>query len=166
MSPFGRNKVEHGQDQQSDQPSAPGDSNPQLDAEVARLQGLTLVQLASEVMAKGFSADYDPTADGSDVPGIADDFFPRPDFTLRDSTVKAQVHKAQAEAQPGTPEHQLLVLADLVAEGVQILEHASLIRLKTNYDGQVFNAGYVATRLGHAALQQNAVDKVLAGGSL
>ena len=80
--------------------------------------------------------------------------------------MRAQVRKAQAEAQPGSTEHQLLVLSDLVAEGVQVLEHASLVRLKTNYDGQYFNAGYVSTRLGHAALLQNAVDKILAGGSL
>lgn len=161
---FGKKKDD--QDQQPDQQSPPGDPNPQLDAEVARLQGLTLVQLASEVMTKGFSAGYDPTSGDSDIGEIADQFFAKPDFTLRDSTVRAQVHKAQAQSQPGTPEHQLLVLADLVAEGVQTLEHASLVRLKTKYDGQFFNAGYVATRLGHAALQQNAVDKALAGGSL
>lgn len=162
MSPFGRKK----DDDDQGQASQPSDSTPQLDAEVARLQGLTLVQLASEVMTKGFSGDYDPTSDGRDVPGVADEFFPRPDWTIRDSTVKAQVRQAQAQAQPGTPEHQLLVLADVVAEGVQTLEHASLIRLKTNYDGQYFNSGYVATRLGQEALQQNGVDKILAGGSL
>jgi hypothetical protein len=160
VSPFGRKK---GDDQ--GQESQPSDSTPQLDAEVARLQGLTLVQLASEVMAKGFSGDYDPTSEGKDVPGIADEFFPRPDWTIRDSTVKAQVRKAQEQAQAGTPEHQLIVLADIVAEGVQTLEHASLVRLKTNYDGQYFNSGYVATRLGQHALQQNGVDKILAGGS-
>lgn len=161
MSPFGRNKNDN-----QGQESQPTDSNPQLDAEVARLQGLTLVQLASEVMSKGFSGDYDPTSDGRDVPGIADEFFARPDWTLRDSTVKAQVRKSQEQAQAGTAEHQLLVLADIVAEGVQTLEHASLVRMKTNYDGQYFNSGYVATRLGQQALQQNGVDKVLAGGSL
>ena len=161
MSPFGRKK-----DDDQGQDAQPTDSNPQLDAEVARLQGLTLVQLASEVMTKGFSGDYDPTNDGQDVPGIADQFFARPDWRMRDSTVKAQVHKAQEAAQPGTTEHQLLVLADIVAEGVQTLEHASLIRLKTNYDGQYFNSGYVATRLGQQALKQNGVDKILAGGSL
>ena len=164
MSPFGRKKDDDVGDQGAQ--SQPSDSNPQLDAEVSRLQGLTLVQLASEVMTKGFSADYDPTSDGSEIGGIADQFFGRPDWKLSDSTVHAQVRKAQAEAQPGTTEHQLLVLSDLVAEGVQVLEHASLVRLKTNYEGQYFNSGYVSTRLGHAALQQNAVDKILAGGSL
>ena len=155
MSPFGKNKDD---DQQPD-------SNPQLDAEVTRLQGLTLAQLASEVMTKGFSAQYDPTDDGQDVPGVADKFFPRPDWSLRDSTVKAQTRAAQEASTPGTPQHQLLVLADLVAEGVQMLEHASLVRLKTNYDGNYFNSGYVATRLGQTALERNAVDKVLAGGT-
>jgi hypothetical protein len=158
MSPFGKKK--------DDDQQGPGDTNPQLDAEVTRLQGLTPAQRASEIMSKAFSTQYDPTEHGHDVPGIADEFFPRPDWSLGDSTVKAKVRQAQAESQPSTPQHQLLVLADLVAEGVQALEHASLIRLKTNYDQGYFHAGYVATALGREALEQNAVDKILAGGSL
>ncbi len=163
MSPFGRKKDDEGQSQTDGQPT---DSNPQLDAEVARLQGLSPTQLAAEVMAKGFSAQYDPTDDGREVPEIADEFFPRPDWSVRDSTVKAQVREAQEEKTPGSPQQQLLVLADLVAEGVQTLEHASLVGLKTNYDGQYFNAGYTATRLGRQALERNAVDQVLAKGTL
>jgi hypothetical protein len=158
MSPFGK--------KQDDDQGQATDSNPQLDAEVTRLQGLSPTQLASEVMTKGFSAEYDPTEDGNDIPGIADQFFARPDWKLRDSTVKAQVRQAQEEQTPGTPEQQLLVLADLVGEGVQTLEHASLVRLKTNYDGSYFNVGYTATRLGREALARNAVEKVLSGGSL
>ena len=157
MSPFGRNK----DDQDSE--AAP---NPQLDAEVTRLQGLSLPQLAAEVMTKGFSADYDPTQDGNDIGGIADVFFARPDFKLSDSTVHAQERHAQEAATAGTPQQQLLILADLVTEGVQALEHAGLVCLKTNYDGQYFNVGYMATRVGRAALQRNAVDRVLAGGTL
>lgn len=163
MSPFGRNK---GDDQQQDQQQGQQqDSDPKLDAEVTRLQGLTLPQLASEVMTKGFSAQYDPTNDGQDAAGIADSFYARPDWSIRDSTVKAQTRAAQESSTPGTAKHQYLVLADVVAEGVQLLEHASLIRLKSNYDGQYFNSGYVATRLGQSALQSNTVDKVLAGGT-
>jgi hypothetical protein len=163
MSPFGRRKDDDGDIQSQGQET---DSNPQLDAEVARLQGLSPAQLASEVMTKGFSAPYDPAVDGREIPEIADEFFPRPDWKMRDSTVKAQVRKAQEEQTPGTTEQQLLVLADLVAEGVQRLEHASLVRLKTNYNGGYFNAGYAATRLGREALERNAVDQVLAGGTL
>ncbi len=154
MSPFGKEK--------DDDQGGQGDTNPQLDAEVTRLQGLSTAQRASEVMTKAFSADYDPTEQGHDIPGIADQFFPRPD----DSTMKAQVREAQAQSQPGTPQHQLLVLADLIGKGVQMLEHASMIRLKSNYDQGFFHAGYVTTDLGRTALQRNAVDRVLAGGSL
>src|SRR6516164_3503653 len=118
MSPFGRKKDDDDQGQQSQ----PTDANPQLDAEVQRLQGLTLVQLASEVMTKAFSDGYDPATDGQEIPSIADEFFPRPDWKIRDSTVKAQVRQAQLQSQPGTSEQQLLVLADIVAEGVQVLE--------------------------------------------
>jgi len=156
MSPFGRNK-----DDQDD-----GAADPQLDAEVARLQGLSVAQLAVEVMTKGFNAQYDPTDDGKDAAGLADAFYPRPDFKLSDSTVRAQERKAREASTPGTPENQLLVLADLVAEGVQLLEHAALVYQKTNYEGQYFNAGYITTRLGRTALEQNAVDRVLSGGTL
>ena len=156
MSPFGRNKDDN-QDDAAD---------PKLDAEVARLQGLSLAQLAAEVMAKGFTAQYDPTADGTDAAGLADAFYPRPDFKLSDTTVHAQERQACEASTPGTPEYQLLVLADLVAEGVQMLEHTALVCQKTNYDGQVFNAGYITTRLGRTALERNAVDRVLSGGTL
>ena len=156
MSPFGRNK-----DDQDDDAA-----NPQLDAEVARLQGLSVAQLAAEVMTKAFSAQYDPTDSPQDAAGIADVFYPRPDFKLSDSTVRAQERKAREAGTAGTPEYQLLVLADLVAEGVQMLEHAALVCQKTDYQGQVFNAGYITTRLGRTALERNAVDQVLAGGTL
>jgi len=156
MSPFGRNK-----DDQDDDAA-----NPQLDAEVARLQGLSLAQLAAEVMTKAFNAQYDPTDGPQDAAGIADAFYPRPDFKLSDSTVRAQERKAREASTAGTPEYQLLVLADLVAEGVQMLEHAALVCQKTDYEGQVFNAGYITTRLGRTALERNAVDHVLSGGTL
>lgn len=110
MCAFGKKK----DDDQADSSA----SNPQLDAEVTRLQGLTLAQLASEVMTKAFAGPYDPTNDGQDVLGIADSFFPRPDWSIRDSTVRAQERPAQAESTPGTPQHQLIALADIVAEGV------------------------------------------------
>jgi hypothetical protein len=156
MSPFGRSK-----DDQDDDAA-----NPQLDAEVARLQGLSLAQLAAEVMTKGFSAQYDPTGGPQDAPGIADAFFPRPDFKLSDSTIHGEQRNAREQSTPGTPEYQLLVLADLVAEGVQVLEHAALVCQKTDFQGQVFNAGYITTRLGRTALERNAVDRVLSGGAL
>jgi hypothetical protein len=156
VSPFGRNK----DDQDGDA------ANPQLDAEVARLQGLSITQMAAEVMTKAFSAQYDPTDGPQDAPGIADAFYPRPDFKLSDSTVHGEDRKAREQSTPGTPEYQLLVLADLVAEGVQMLEHAALVCQKTDYQGQVFNAGYITTRLGRTALERNAVDHVLSGGTL
>jgi hypothetical protein len=70
MSPFGRKHDDQRSaigigsapqtgvaEQADEQPSGA-----QLDADLARLSALSLPQLASEVMAKGFSADYDPGA--------------------------------------------------------------------------------------------------------
>jgi hypothetical protein len=52
----------------------------------------------------------------------------------------------------------------LIAEGLQVLEHASLVR--TEWHANAGGLSYVATRLGRAALEQDAVDHVLSGGSL
>jgi hypothetical protein len=55
-------------------------------------------------------------------------------------------------------------LDQLLAEGLQILEHACLVRAEWHA-----NSGslcYVATRLGRAALERDAIDRILGGGSL
>jgi hypothetical protein len=55
-------------------------------------------------------------------------------------------------------------LEELVAEGIQGLENASLIRAQYHYS--VDSLWYTANRLGRVALDRNAVDGVLAGGSV
>lgn len=156
MSPFGKKN--------DDQDDA-ADSNRQLNAEVERLGALSLPQLATEVMTKGFGPEYDPSRGGSPIASIAEEFSPRPPANIRDTTIRAQKRKA-ASSDPASAASRLLLLQDLVAEGVQVLDKAGLVRLKTGYQGSFFNAGYTTTRLGRAALERNAVDRVLGGGTL
>ena len=141
--------------------------NPALDAELARLQALSSAQLAAEVMTKGFSSNYDPSDGGWGAASIADEFCPRPRLhILRDTTIKAQVRAVKEESDPTSTRGKFAQLRDVVGEGLQTLEKASLIQQKDSFDGVATNIGYVTTRLGRDALQQNAVDRMLAGGTL
>ena len=113
-------------------------------AEVDRLSSLPLPQLAAEVMTRGFVPDG-PAEDGlSSVSMIVDAFVP------------GLAHLDDAS-------HQRM--EEVVGEGVQVLEHASLVR-STAWGGEGGGLYYTATRLGRAALASNAVDRIIAGGSL
>jgi hypothetical protein len=113
-------------------------------AEVDRLGGLDLRQLGAEVMRTGFGPTC-PDPDGMPTPKmIADVFVPG------------------AARSSETDQYELL--QDLVWEGVQVLEHASLVRFAVySSEGGKF---FKLTRLGQAALEKDAVDRVLGGGSL
>ncbi len=95
--------------------------NPQLDAELERLSALSLPQLAAEVMTKGFTSDYDPSVTGSQADDIADEFCPRPQFKLRDTTVHAQVRASEEASDPTSTRAKFLRLRDLVGEGLSNL---------------------------------------------
>ena len=62
----------------------------------------------------------------------------------------------------GVGREQTLRFDQLVAEGLQVLENAALVRV--TWSGGT--AHYVATRLGRAAAQRNAVQRELEGGSV
>jgi hypothetical protein len=124
--------------------------NDGLNTEVRRLDALPLPQLAAEVMIKGFGP-------GSPGEGLYADLnvvgaaFSGP-FQGRD-------YDDAADA----------LLMEIVAEGVQVLEHAGLVRPVFHGSGGSndvhYALAYGATRRGRAALQQNAVERVLAGSS-
>lgn len=119
-----------------------------LRAEIDRIAALTLQQLAAEAMTKGFGAGA-PGAGGaavrpSDVSGT---FIP-------------------ADSSHGLDQGMLVELADIVVEGVQVLEHACLVRIVVSGSGGVYNSYVVTTRLGRVALEQNAVERVIAGGGI
>jgi hypothetical protein len=119
-----------------------------LQAEVDRLGSLSLPELAAEVMSKGFA----PGCPGGDE-----------SVTVGGPSINAGVTVAAlaAEFVSGAADEGLRVRRDrLIAEGVQALEHASLVRaqLHTAMGG----LDYAVTRLGTAAVGRGTVAQVLA----
>lgn len=114
-----------------------------LEAEADRAASLPLPQLASELMTKVFTVTA--RFDDRSLPGFG---------TL------------VTRFAPGTGHHDEKLFqrfSELVGEGLQVLEHASLVRGPVPTSG---GDGYTATRLGRAALERGAVDRIIAGGSL
>ena len=117
-----------------------------LEAEADRASSLSLPQLAAEVLTKSFKLTEDPLyLDGRYPPfGKLVDRF-APDTSHRDVKLLSRFY-------------------ELVGEGLQVLEHASLVRGPVQSTGGP--DGYAITRLGRAALERGAVDRIIAGGSL
>jgi hypothetical protein len=116
-----------------------------LEAEADRASSLSLPQLAAEVMTKVFPVTEELRfQDGRYPPfGILVTRFA-----------------------PGTGHHDEKLFqrfSELVGEGLQVLEHASLVRGPV---ATMNSDGYTVTRLGRAALERGAVDRIIAGGSL
>ncbi len=127
-----------------------------LAAEIERLDRLPLPALAAEVMGKGFGPGArweDPEEEvtvggpgagaGATVEGIAAAM--APEDTAR-----------------GADERTLRRLQRLVAEGIQALEHAALVRAQQH--AAVGALDYTPTRLGRTALAAGAVAQVVEGG--
>jgi hypothetical protein len=127
-----------------------------LEAEIERLDQLTLAALAAEVMGKAFGpgADYeDPEEEvtvggpnvgaGATVEGIATTM--APDGSTR-----------------SVDDRTRLRLQRLVAEAVQALEHASLVRAQMHT--AMGELDYTPTRLGRKVLAAGAVAEVVGGG--
>jgi hypothetical protein len=123
--------------------------NDQLRAEVERLGALSLQQLAVEVMAKGFGpGGLVPDGGGATSPMIAGQFNPVQSTFGIDDAASIQLHM-------------------IVKDGLQILEHACLVRVDLDVNGSGnYLMTWSATRLGQAALTRDAVARVLAGGAL
>lgn len=124
-----------------------------LQAEVDRLGSLPMPELAAEVMAKGFG----PGGQGADKNNTV---------TVGGSNVNAgvTVGSIAPDFVPGDADEGLRIRRDrLVAEGMQALEHASLVRaqLHTAMGG----LDYTVTRLGRTALERNSVVQVISGGN-
>ena len=125
--------------------------NAGLNAEVERLGSLTLDQLAAEVMAKGFGPEGPGANSYTDIDDIAGAFA---------GPYQGRDYDRAADGQ----------LCEMVAEGVQVLEHACLVRPVFHGQGGDhsvhYELGWGSTRLGRSALEQNAVEGVLTGGAL
>jgi hypothetical protein len=117
------------------------DSTVTLHQEIDRLNSVSLPQLGAEVMTKGFGPTC-PDADG--LPTV---------------TMIAGVLGPGADRSTDTDAFERL--KDLTAEGVQVLEHASLVRFAVySSEGGKF---FKLTRFGRSALEGNTVDRILSG---
>jgi len=151
MSPFGKKSA--------DADAAFETTKRELVAEIERLEALSLQQLANEVMTRAFRPGYDPRADTTSLIQIADEFGPEWDT----STYSARLRVLNDRERSADWRH----LLDLLGEGVQVLQSAGLVWMKGQSGGTSgFEAGYATTRLGRAALERNAVDRILGGGTL
>ena len=118
---------------------------PQIGVEVTRLEALALPQLATEIMTKAFKPEYTPGAGMTGLGSIADYFLPD--------------YGAPRAGDVTSPEEY--ALGDLLAEGVQLLEHARLVRPKFAYGGSLAGFGWVTTRLGRRALASGNVQSIV-----
>jgi hypothetical protein len=129
-----------------------------LEAEIDRLDSLSLVQLAAEVVGKGFglgdgSANEDDAVTiggpnvgaGPTVSSIALEFAPGGNTRGADDQVRQRLYR-------------------LIAEGLQALEHAGLVRVQMHTS--MNSLDYALTRLGKAALEGGTVERALAGGGV
>jgi hypothetical protein len=139
--------------------------DPQIGTVLDGLKALTLPQLAASVMAKGFSADYQAGDAGSDADGIASGFSPYPPFKLHDTTIRGGAQEGEAAADPTSSRAKWLQIKDLVAEGLQALEKASLIVQTEHFDGVATAVAYTTTRSGRDAITQNTVESLVAAGT-
>jgi hypothetical protein len=121
------------------------DAGSALDAEVSRLDALTLTQLAAEVMTGAMTKTND-----LNQPVELYNIVRRLEFQ------RGLSDAAEADVR----------MRELIGEGIQVLEQARLVRLEGWQQGNRYQVGYVLTRLGRAALQQDAVERILDGGSL
>lgn len=133
-------------------------------AEFQRLYALPLADLAAEVMQRAFGPGG-PGYDDDNITVAHEDSHRGP--TVREISElfvpdggEFQVHHIYQRY----PEDDFLreQIIKLVAEGLQVLEHASLVRCQVHHGMGTFDWG--ATRWGRAALDRGEVKAVLHGG--
>jgi hypothetical protein len=127
-----------------------------LEAEIERLDQLPLPTLAAEVMGKAFGpgAEWEDPEEEVTVGGPGDG---------AGATVAAiATAMAPDGSTRGVDDRTRLRLQRLVAEGLQGLEHASLVRAQLHTAMGGFD--YTPTRLGRTVLAAGAVAEVVGGG--
>ena len=136
------------------------DALAEMIAEVERVNALPLPQLAAEVMIRGFGPGG-PGALGT--PGTLEVLTVTKDPLATRYTIAAEFTPAyRAPAVRNRRPALKLHLENMIGEGLQLLEHACLIQAES-YDHSLC---YLATRFGRAALERDAVTRILHGGSL
>jgi hypothetical protein len=127
----------------------------QLEAEIERLDRLPLPALAAEVMAKAFGpgAEWEDPEEEVTIGG--------PNVAAGATVVGIATDMAPGASTRGADERTRLRLQRLVAEGVQALEHAALIRPQSHTAMEGLD--YTPTRLGRKVLAAGAVAEVVGG---
>jgi hypothetical protein len=136
-----------------------GDQNAEasaLDAEIERLDRLPLPTLAAEVMAKAFG----PGAECEDPEEEVTVGGPNVDAGATVAGIAATM--APGGSTKGADERTRLRLQRLVAEGVQALEQAALVRAQMHT--AMDSLDYTPTRLGRKVLAAGAVARVVEDG--
>ena len=130
-----------------------------MDAEIERVRSLTLPQLAAEIMTKGYGPD------GPGGPGKPGTIESPVALTTSDRITSQEIAHVFTSAWRGRNVNQELDLrlSQLIAEGLQVLEHASLVRAE--YHENVGAISFVATRHGRAALERGEVERFVAGSA-
>jgi hypothetical protein len=126
-------------------------TGPQAGEEIARLEGLALPDLAAEVMAKCFGpgGPGEPGRPGTiEAPGLADE-------RVRLNDVAGAVSPAYTATSDATEQ---LRIANLIAEGLQALELAALIRVTWRGGTEDFRA----TRRGRGGQERGEVQRQVA----
>jgi hypothetical protein len=155
MSPFGHKDKDTDKEQKLEQWRAV------LKAELDRLNSLPLSQLASEVMVKAFGPDG-PGADEEDVQVGQANIHSGPSLYQISGVFEAD--RGFTFPLPTDDDAKLLErIRRLVAEGLQELEHASLIRVQMHTG--MGSLDYATTRRGRAALEGGEVERILAARS-
>jgi hypothetical protein len=128
----------------------------ELEEEIERLDRLPLPALAAEVMGKAFGqgAEWEDPEEEVTIGGPADG--------AGATVVAIATTVAPGGSTKGADERTRLRLQRLVAEGVQALEHAALIRPQ-GHTG-IGALDYTPTRLGRKVLAAGAVAQVVGGG--
>jgi hypothetical protein len=125
-------------------------ANDSFRAEVERLEAPPMTQLAAEVMVKGFGPG-----------GYLPDFVRREPYAVAAAYVRNIAQMFEPEGARDADRHKRL--SEVVGEGLQVLEHESLIWARGVAEG--FGVGYAPTRRGQAALEAGAVEQALRGES-
>jgi hypothetical protein len=128
----------------------------ELAAEIERLDRLPVPALAAEVMGKAFgpSAEWEDPEEEVTIGG--------PNVGAGATVTGIATEMAPGGSTKGADDRTRLRLQRLVAEGVQALEHAALIRPQMHT--AMNSLDYTPTRLGRKALAAGAVAQIVEGG--
>jgi hypothetical protein len=125
-------------------------ANAAFRAEVERLEALPMAQVAAGVMVKGFGPG-----------GYLPDFVQREPYAVATAHVRNVAEMFEPEGARDADLYERL--SEVVGEGLQVLEHESLIWARSVAEG--LGVGYAPTRRGRAALEADAVERTLRGKS-